>query len=466
MARHRKNVLHPKNLLRFGVALALLITGLWLHSSTTRLQAETEALSPLAQAPRFDATLARHLPHPQDSASFDTSRVPLIQTFAPGETLGTVLARFGVEGAPARELGATLADHVDLRRLRAGDPYSVFFDEQGQLEAFQVAVANRGRIRIERAVGDSGWRDVWHPFERRVHLQVISGELEGSLEGSIQLAGGPATLAYRMADALQWDLDFTRDLRLGDRFQALYEHVYLDGQDRGPGKLLALRYETRGSVLEAFAFGEDGGYYDGEGRPLRKMFLRSPMRYSRVTSQFTHRRFHPVLKVYRPHYGVDYGAPRGTPVRVTASGTVSFAGWNRGGGRTIKVRHPNDYETAYLHLSKFADGIRPGRRVTQGQVIGFVGSTGLSTAPHLDYRVKHHGRYLNPLNIKSVPARPIAQKDLPEYIDWRDVLRRSLESGTVTPLETAGATQLASLRSTPEAESATTASSSQASTAR
>lgn len=457
MARHRRNVL------RLGVALALLIAGLWLYSGTARLQAESEALSPLAPAPRFDANLARHLPHPQDSVSFDTSRVPLVQTFASGETLGMVLARFGVEGAPARELGATLADHVDLRRLRAGDPYSVFLDEQGQLEAFQVAVANRGRIRVERA--DDGWRDVWHPFDRRVRLEVISGELQGSLEASIRQAGAPASLAYRMADALQWDMDFTRDLRLGDSFQALYERVYLDGQDRGPGRLLALRYENRGTVLEAFAFGEDGGYYDGEGRPLRKMFLRSPMRYSRVTSQFSHRRFHPVLKIYRPHYGVDYGAPRGTPVRVTASGTVSFAGWNRGGGRTIKVRHPNEYETAYLHLSKFADGIRPGRRVTQGQVIGFVGSTGLSTAPHLDYRVKHHGRYLNPLNIKSVPARPIAQKDLPEYIDWRDVLRRSLDSGTVTPLETAGATQLANLRSTSEGEPAT-ASPPQASTAR
>jgi murein DD-endopeptidase MepM/ murein hydrolase activator NlpD len=181
--------------------------------------------------------------------------------------------------------------------------------------------------------------------------------------------------------------------------------------------------------MEAYRFGDDGGYYDSEGRPLRKLFLRSPLRFSRITSRFTGRRFHPVLKTYRPHYGVDYGAPTGTPVRVTANGVVRSAGWDRGGGNTVKVRHPNGYLTAYLHLSKFAGGIRAGRRVSQGEVIGYVGSTGLATGSHLDYRIQRDGRWINPLTLDNEPAAPISEEQLPEFLAWRDELRSALEEG-------------------------------------
>lgn len=443
-------------ILRSGLALALLSTTLWFLGSTRQLDKELRTVDPLIPAPRFDPVLAVNLGSNPDIPLLDNVEVPVQKTFASGETLGQVLAGYGVEGESARELGAVLANRVDLRRLRAGDPYSVYFDREGQLSAFQVPIRDRGRVRV---VLDQGvWREEWQPFVRRTELRVVSGELATSLEAGIRDAGGPSSLAYTMADALQWDLDFSRDLRRGDEFEALYEQVYVDGQDRGVGRLLGLRYTNRGDVLEAYSFGEDGGFYDEEGRPLRKMFLRSPMRYSRITSQFTNRRFHPVLKIYRPHYGVDYGAPVGTPARVTSAGTVVFAGWDRGGGKTVKVRHPNDYETAYLHLSRFADGVRPGARVRQGDVIGYVGSTGLASGPHLDYRVKHHGRYINPLSIKSVPARPISQKDMPEFIAWRDLLRRSLDQGLVEPLERSHSTQLATHRPAPADETAPSSS--------
>jgi murein DD-endopeptidase MepM/ murein hydrolase activator NlpD len=156
------------------------------------------------------------------------------------------------------------------------------------------------------------------------------------------------------------------------------------------------------------------------------MFLRSPLRYSRITSRFSGRRFHPVLKRYRPHYGVDYGAPVGTPVRVTAGGVVVSAGWNGGGGKTVKVRHPNGFETSYLHLSGFASAIRSGRRVSQGEVVGFVGSTGLATGPHLDYRVQRNGSWIDPQSLKSVPADPVSRDDMPEFVAERERLRRSL----------------------------------------
>ena len=162
------------------------------------------------------------------------------------------------------------------------------------------------------------------------------------------------------------------------------------------------------------------------------MCLRAPLPYSRVTSKFSAHRFHPVLKVSRPHYGVDYGAPVGTPVRVTAAGTVLLAGWDGGGGKTVKVRHANGYVTGYLHLSRFADGIRSGARVRQGEVIGFVGATGLATGPHLDYRVQRDGTWIDPQSLKSVPAPPLDHTQLADFVQLRDLLRPVL-AGTVPP---------------------------------
>jgi murein DD-endopeptidase MepM/ murein hydrolase activator NlpD len=245
-------------------------------------------------------------------------------------------------------------------------------------------------------------------------------------------AGAPAELAYSVGDVLQWDLDFTRDLRRGDTFRVLFEETVVEGYEPRPSRVLAVDYgRANGRHLEAYHFGSgaSAGYYDAEGRPLQKLFLRSPMPYSRVTSRFSHSRFHPVLKRFRPHYGVDYGAPVGTPVRVTASGTVVSAGWDGGGGKTVKVRHPNGYLTAYLHLSGFAPGVRSGAVVRQGEVIGYVGATGLATGPHLDYRVQVNGRWIDPQSIKSVPAQAVSPLQRSEFDAVRLAMRASLDTG-------------------------------------
>jgi murein DD-endopeptidase MepM/ murein hydrolase activator NlpD len=218
----------------------------------------------------------------------------------------------------------------------------------------------------------------------------------------------------------------------------LFEEVWLDGAYHGLGRVLALSYaHEEGRGWEAYRFGEGESFYDAEGRPLQKMFLRSPLPYSRITSRFSNRRFHPVLKVFRPHHGVDYGAPVGTPVRTTASGTVTFVGWDGGGGKTVKVRHPNDYLTAYLHLSRYAD-VRVGTRVRQGDVVGYVGSTGLATAAHLDYRVQHRGRWLDPLSLASVPAEPLTAARLADYRVTQAAMRNSLETGAPYPAPMVG----------------------------
>lgn len=424
-----------KRALIVGIVLTLCFSAALIFVKTRQLERSTKILSAPPPPIRPHAALIAHPVLAKSALDLDEVEVPIQSHFKAGENLSEVFAGLGISPLEGRRLSSELGEHVELRRLRPGDSYSAYFDQQGRLAAFEIAVVDRGEARVDRLSGGL-WQGSWRAFQRTTEVRSIQGTLNGSLEASIRSAGGSPSLTYAMADALQWDLDFTRDLRIGDRFSVVYEQVFLDGDDRGPGNLLALTYENRGEALEAFRYGSDGGFYDSDGRPLRKMFLRSPLRYSRITSGFTHRRFHPVLKVHRPHYGVDYGAPVGTPVRATAAGTVVSAGWNRGGGRTIKLRHPNDYQTSYLHLSKFAKGMTPGRRVAQSEVIGYVGATGLVTGPHLDYRVQHRGSWINPLSIKSVPAQPIMQQDLPDFIALRDSLRQGLETGDVDHLAT------------------------------
>jgi murein DD-endopeptidase MepM/ murein hydrolase activator NlpD len=349
----------------------------------------------------------------------------------PGETLGALLRDLGLQPQDAVAVAGASARHIDPRQLRAGTPWAAYLDDDGGLRRFELAVAGRGELAVER--GGSGWLSSFREYRRESRTRAIRGELEGALEASVARAGAAPELAYLMADVLQWDLDFTRDLRRGDEFRVLFEEVLVEGHEPRPERVLAVEYVlAMGRRIEAYHFGDagGGGYYDGEGRPLQKMFLRSPLGFSRITSRFSHRRFHPVLGVYRPHYGVDYGAPVGTPVRVTASGTVVSAGWDGGGGKTIKVRHPNGYLTAYLHLSRYAQGIRAGARVRQGEVIGFVGDTGLATAPHLDYRVQHHGRWIDPLSLRAVPAEPVDPSRRTEFQAVRAAMRASLETGT------------------------------------
>ncbi len=409
---------------------ALVVAGFTIHVAARRLERGAGSrFAHLATAP-YSPAAARFL-----SADPDLRRaidsVVAEERFRRGQTLSDVLDDLGLEPLERHELTTALAEHADLRRLRPEDSYAALIDESAVVREFRLTLAGRGRVAARR--GDLGWQGSWRPFTRSSRLRRVAGELRGSLEGSIQRAGGSPVVAYEMAEVLQWDLDFNRDLRVEDRFEIVYEEVFLDGTFESIGEILALRYDNAGRMHEAYRFGDPPGYYDGEGRPLRKLFLRSPLRYSRVTSRFSQRRFHPVLKRYRPHYGVDYGAPTGTPVRATGTGTVVFAGWDGGGGRTVKVRHPNGYLTAYLHLSRFASGIRNGRRVTQGDTIGHVGSTGLATGPHLDYRVQRNGRWINPLAMKVEPAPPIPADQIAGFNDRRDRLRRALIDGVLEP---------------------------------
>lgn len=243
---------------------------------------------------------------------------------------------------------------------------------------------------------------------------LIGGEIRNSFYESGIEGGMPPDIIMDIADVFAWDIDFLVDIRPGDTFRVIFEVHYRKGRCIGHGKVLAAMFVNQHKVFTSFYFTDSGGrssYYDKNGRSLRKAFLKSPLRYRRISSYFSKRRLHPILKIYRPHYGVDYAAPIGTPVESIGDGRITFIGRKGGYGRYIKIRHNHIYETAYGHLSRFSKGLKKGSKVKQGDVIGFVGSSGLSTGPHLDFSVTKRGRYIDPLKIKSPPALRLSIND-------------------------------------------------------
>jgi murein DD-endopeptidase MepM/ murein hydrolase activator NlpD len=411
---------------RVALPLCLAVLAFALFAADRRLDARAEAPATFTPQIPYSETVARLGQGEVDLAGVEPPPVPVEGAFRRGDTIGGVLGSLGLEPEEVHVATLALAENLDFRNVRAGEPYAAYYAASDhRLTGLEIPLRDEGRVVLARR--DGGWESGWEPFDKRLVPRFVRGTIDGSLIGAMLDAGAPALLAYRMADVLAWDVDFSRDLRTGDSFEVVYDELEIDGRPHGLGEIWGLTLDNGGRRLEAYRF--EGEYYDEAGRPLQKMFLRSPLRYTFVTSHFSRSRLHPVLKTYRPHWGVDYRAKIGTPVLVTASGVVTFAGWGKGSGKMVKVRHPNGFVTAYLHLSKFASGVRPGARVRQGEVIAYSGNTGLSTAPHLDYRVQSNGRWIDPLSLDNVPAEPIADERLADFEVWRDRYRAALADG-------------------------------------
>lgn len=323
-----------------------------------------------------------------------------------GETLETALRRAGVGRGEAAAVVSALRGSLDMRRLAPGERLAVRMGSEGRPE--EITYTRSPAERYEIRASDERWTVTAIRPDVDTRVTAVSGELRDSLFASIERLGETAALTARLVSLFEWDFDFAADSLPGDRFRFLVEKRYVGETFLGYGDILIAQYSSSGhSLLTSVAF-KDGGrrdYFDASGRSVRKMFLRAPLDFTRVTSGFSHARFHPVLGGLRPHLAVDYGAPVGTPVRAVADGTVTRAGWNGGYGLSINLRHARGYETMYNHLSKI--DVRLGERVRQRQVIGKVGSTGLSTGPHLDYRVRKAGVFVNPLSEKFVPGSPV-----------------------------------------------------------
>ncbi|MBW1824617.1 MAG: M23 family metallopeptidase [Deltaproteobacteria bacterium] len=249
-------------------------------------------------------------------------------------------------------------------------------------------------------------------------LRTIAGTIKNSLFEDATKAGCGPQLILNFADIFAWDVDFFSDLRENDSFRLLFEEIYKDGEFVKYGKILAAEFTNQGKRFRTFYFENDkgnAGYYDDEGRSVDREFLKSPLRFSRISSRFSKRRFHPILRINRPHSGVDYAAPTGTPVEAICDGKIIFIGWKNDYGKCIKLRHNHIYTSYYGHLSRFAKGMKRGKRVKQGQVIGYVGSTGLATGPHLDYRLKKRGGFIDPLKFRSPRISSISKAQLPQF---------------------------------------------------
>ena len=326
------------------------------------------------------------------------------------------------------------------RRLRVGYPYRIVFDrDNGEFRRFEYHVDDDQFLRVSRAAPGYAAELVSYVKERdEVSMRGRIDEANNSLVAAIDAGGERVMLAIEMAEIFSGEIDFNNDLRRGDHFEVLFEKVYREDQFSGYGDIIASEFVNDGRRVQAFRFhviGEsEAQYFDEHGRSMKRLFLRSPFRFEpRVTSRFSYRRLHPVLGGVRPHLGVDYGAPTGTPVVAVANGTVVSAEMNGGSGNTIRIRHTNGYETYYLHLSAFAKGMRRGARVTQGQTIGRVGSTGLATGPHLDYRMRKNGVFVNPLieRRQLPPGDPVPEAQMEAFYAVRDSALERLASLTL-----------------------------------
>ena len=339
----------------------------------------------------------------------DDSASPFVsqERFQRGDTVAALLDRLGVDEADTRRLLAQPQTAAQFKGLRIGTPVQTRTSPDGNLLDLWFVNPQDRLVTIQSR--DGGFAAEQNPAGLTTEVVMKSGEIRSSLFAATDNASVPDSVAVQMADVFAGDVDFHRDLRKGDRFTVVYEMMSHQGRMVRSGRLLAAEFTNQKRVLRAVWFQDDntkGGYYTPEGKNLRKAFLRSPLEFSRVTSGFS-MRFHPLLQKWRAHKGVDYGAPSGTRVKVTGDGVVELAGRQDGYGNVVTVRHNSGLTTWYAHLSGFAASLRRGTRVSQGDVIGYVGQTGWATGPHLHYEFRVNNEHRNPLTIALPAAEPL-----------------------------------------------------------
>ncbi len=351
-------------------------------------------------------------------------------TIAPGDTITGLLGDF-FSAAEIHELNRQCKPVFPLSRLSAGQSYRLGLSDDA-FERFEYDIDHNEQLIITHEAEAFSIEKL--PIPYTTETARVQGTIESSLFEAVTSTGESDVLAMNLADIFAWDIDFILDIRKGDSFQALVEKRYREGQPAGYGRILAAEFTNQGIAFQAFLY-KDGehraDYYDADGQSLRKAFLKAPLSFSRISSGFTTRRFHPITKTWRSHPAIDYAAPTGTPIKSVGDGVIIKKGYTRANGNYIKIRHNSSYETIYLHMSGFAKKIGNGKRVAQGQTIGYVGSTGLATGPHLCFRMKKNGAPVNPTRVKAPAVKPVSATNMADFKTRAGALTAQLTNQTI-----------------------------------
>ncbi len=345
--------------------------------------------------------------------------------FSKSQTITDALSQHGLPPQQIFEMVASTRPVFNLARVGAGRYYWLYLTPEGRFHDFRYLIDDERYLTVYRS--ENRFVPVIKKLPYEVRVEPVTGGIEGSLFAALTDAGEKDILAESFADIFTGDIDFYTDIQPGDSFRLLVEKKYLNGSFVKYGPILAASISNQNKTFTGFRFLDENGrenYYAVDGKSLKKSFLKSPLKFARITSRFSFARRHPILKIVRPHMGVDYAAPVGTPVQAVGAGTVIAAGQSGANGRMVRLRHAGGYETLYLHLSGIA--VRSGTRVDQSQVIGYVGSSGLSTGPHLDFRIYLHGRPVNPTKVIFPPGPPVSQSRFAQFAQLRDMLKVQL----------------------------------------
>ncbi len=342
------------------------------------------------------------------------------------ENLASILQGRGIDYQQVYSVTQIARGVFDMRRLRAGNPYSLLY-APGASEPSYFIYEENYRTHVCFSLTDSLWvRRAEIPLE--IEDKFVDITISSSLWQDLEEAGYNPLVANGLSEVFAWTVDFF-GLQKGDTFRASYQAYLLKGKEVEAGPILAASFIRGGRTQNAFRYLQDSvpGYWDQDGVNLQRAFLKAPLKFSRVSSGFSYARRHPITRTVRPHTGIDYAAPAGTPVMSIGEGKVIERTYTRAGGNTVRIKHNSVYTTAYLHLSRFASGLTVGKQVAQGETIGYVGSTGSSTGPHLDFRVWRNGKPINALTMESPPADPIHEANMKSFREYIAPYRRGLE---------------------------------------
>ena len=347
-------------------------------------------------------------------------------TIKKGETLFDIFKKYKLHVEELFALKEASAEVHRLGDLYPGRAYKITVNDDNRINSFTYWIDAENILCVTRT--DSGFSAEKKCMEYKKRIEYVAGVIKDNLISSIGERSEKLRLALQLSDIYAWDIDFNTDLRNGDEFRIVVEGLYLNGEFRKYGDILSAEFINNGETYRAYRFDCDGvsDYFDAEGKSVRRTFLKAPVSFRRISSGFSKSRFHPMLKIYRPHHGLDYAAPLGSPVSAVGDGIAVFSGYRGECGKLIIMRHPNGWKTYYGHLSRIAGSIRRGKRIHQGDVIGYVGATGLATGPHLHFEMRIHDRPVNPLKVTLPRGKRVPKTMFAEFSRFRDQMDKRI----------------------------------------